>query len=207
MNELTSRQLEIMAFISRCVARDARAPTRQEIATHFGFRSINAAETHLQALARKGAIALTGGTARGISLPTPARNAVSSVQLPVLGRVAAGEPILALENLEYHVEVSTQLFQPMPDFLLRVKGLSMRDAGILDGDLLAVKRAATANNGQIVVARVNDEVTVKRWYLHGEQLQLRPENLDFSPLQVDLAHTPVELIGHGVGVIRQRLSN
>jgi len=203
---LTSRQREIVEFIRQCLARDSRAPTRQEIATHFGFRSINSAEDHLQALARRGAVALDGGTARGIRLLSGPRSSSRS-GIPLLGRVAAGQPILAAEHLEDRIKLDSGLFSEQPDFLLRVKGLSMRDAGILDGDLLAVKQSARVQNGHIVVARIDDEVTVKYWHLHGQMLELRAANPDFAALLFDLERTPVELVGHAVGVIRQRLNS
>ncbi|MDD2875073.1 MAG: transcriptional repressor LexA, partial [Azoarcus sp.] len=151
---LTARQQEILDFIRETVQSEGRPPTRLEVCTAFGFRSPNAAETHLRALAAKGAILLEEGRARGIRL-------TQALGLPLVGRVAAGSPILAAEHVEKHFQLDPALFSPRADYLLRVRGMSMRDAGILDGDLIAVHRAAEARNGQIVVARIDDEVTVK----------------------------------------------
>lgn len=218
--KLTSRQQEILDLIRSEIRRTGFPPTRVEIARALGFRSPNAAEDHLRALARKGAIVLTAGASRGIRLadspesadtPTPpAAPAVTqasaaaealSLLLPVVGRVAAGSPILAEEHIEREISVEPSLFQPAPDYLLRVRGLSMRDAGILDGDLLAVKKTPEARNGQIVVARLGDDVTVKRFQRHGALLQLLPENPDFAPITVrpgdDFA-----IEGVAVGLIR-----
>ena len=203
--KLTARQQEILDLIRSEIQRTGFPPTRAEIAQALGFRSPNAAEDHLKALARKGAITLTAGASRGIRLaeppaPAPASDPLSLL-LPIVGRVAAGSPILAAEHIEREIGVEPSLFNPVPDYLLRVRGLSMRDAGILDGDLLAVKKVPEARNGQIVVARIGDDVTVKRLHRSGGTLQLLPENPDFSPITVrpgdDFA-----LEGLAVGLIR-----
>lgn len=190
--KLTARQQEILDLIRSEIQRTGFPPTRVEISQALGFRSPNAAEDHLKALARKGAITLTAGASRGIRLADPpapegfAATAADSLSLllPIVGRVAAGSPILAAEHIEREISVEPSLFNPAPDYLLRVRGLSMRDAGILHGDLLAVRKAPEARNGQIVVARLGDEVTVKRLERKGGMLQLLPENPDFSPITV-----------------------
>ncbi len=200
---LTSRQSEILDFIRDAVKRTGMPPTRAEIATMFGFRSPNAAEEHLRALARKGAIEIASGTARGIQLAEQISGAMQSiVALPLIGRVAAGSPILAEENVEKNLPVDPGMFKPKADYLLKVKGLSMKDIGILDGDLLAVHSQRDARNGQIVVARMENEVTVKRFFKKGHQVQLMAENSDFEPIEVDLRRDPFEIEGLGVGVIR-----
>jgi len=170
-------------------------PTRAEIASHFGFRSANAAEDHLKALARKGMIELQSGVSRGIRL-------TESLGLPVVGRVAAGSPILAEQHIDARYQVDPALFKPRADYLLRVRGMSMRDAGIVDGDLLAVHRTPEAKSGQIVVARINDEVTVKRLRQRGNQVELLAENPDFAPILVDLRREALVIEGLGVGIIR-----
>lgn len=212
--KLTARQQEILDLIRSEIQRTGFPPTRVEIAKALGFRSPNAAEDHLKALARKGAITLTAGASRGIRLtetPAPAvpesTSAIRALSdslnmlLPIVGRVAAGSPILAAEHIEREISVEPSLFNPAPDYLLRVRGLSMRDAGILEGDLLAVKKTPEARNGQIVVARIGDEVTVKRLQREGRILQLLPENPDFSPIIIrpgdDFA-----IEGLAVGLIR-----
>jgi len=195
MSELTPRQAEILELIRESIAERGSPPTRAEIATAFGFRSPNAAEEHLKALARKGAVELLPGSSRGIRL-------LEEPGLPVVGRVAAGSPILAEQHIEQHYEVDPRVFQPRAHYLLRVRGMSMRDAGILDDDLLAVHRTHEARNGQVVVARVEDEVTVKRFQRRGSQVQLLPENLDFEPIHVDLRHQSLVIEGLGVGVLR-----
>ena len=197
---LTPRQAEILGLIRERIAETGMPPTRAEIARTLGFRSANAAEEHLQALARKGAIALVRGTSRGIRVldETEAPHG-----LPVVGRVAAGAPILAQQHIESHCPIEPGLFSPRADYLLQVRGTSMRDAGILDGDLLAVHRSASARNGQIVVARLNDEVTVKRFRQQGDKVQLLPENPAFDPIVVDLRREPLAIEGIGVGVIRR----
>ena len=200
---LTSRQSEILEFIRDTVKGTGMPPTRAEIATMFGFRSPNAAEEHLRALAKKGAIEIASGTARGIQLAEQISGAMQSiVALPLIGRVAAGSPILAEENVEKNLPVDPGMFKPKADYLLKVKGLSMKDIGILDGDLLAVHSQRDARNGQVVVARMENEVTVKRFFKKGHQVQLVAENSDFAPIEVDLRRDPFEIEGLGVGVIR-----
>ena len=177
-------------------------PTRQEIADALGFRSANAAEEHLRALARKGVIELLPGSSRGIRI---AGEAASDAQgLPLVGRVAAGQPLLALEHIEDHCAVAPELFKPRADYLLRVQGMSMRDAGILDGDLLAVHATSSARNGQIVVARIDDEVTVKRFKQRGNRVRLLPENPDFAPIEMELGARELVIEGLAVGVLRTR---
>jgi len=206
--KLTERQQQILDIIRSEIQRTGFPPTRAEIARSLGFRSANAAEDHLKALARKGAIELTAGASRGIRLlgepaasAPPSPSFLEQLLLPIVGRVAAGSPILAAEHVEREIGVEPALFSQTPDYLLRVRGLSMRDAGILDGDLLAVKKAAEARNGQIVVARIGDEVTVKRLSKSGSQIQLLPENPDFSPILVG-AGDDFSLEGIAVGLIR-----
>ncbi len=204
---LTKRQTEILDFIRSWQQKNGYPPTRAEISTHFGFRSPNAAEAHLRALERKGAIRLQGGVSRGIHLTEArAKRATGALSLPLVGRVAAGQPILATENIEARYAVDPGLFRPRPDYLLRVRGMSMRDAGIVDGDLLAVHRTPDAVNYQIVVARLDDEVTVKRFYRRGSRVQLLPENPDFEPIELDLRRQSLAIEGLGVGVIRNVLS-
>lgn len=210
--KLTARQQQILDLIRAEIQRTGFPPTRAEIAQALGFRSPNAAEEHLRALARKGAITLTAGASRGIRLAEtePAASGKGliaasaealSLMLPIVGRVAAGSPILATEHIEREIGVEPSLFNPTPDYLLRVRGLSMRDAGILEGDLLAVRKTPEARPGQIVVARIGDEVTVKRLQRQGKLLQLLPENPDFAPITVrpgdDFA-----IEGIAVGLIR-----
>ena len=201
--KLTKRQQEILDFISDVQQRKGYPPTRAEIARHFGFRSPNAAEAHLRALEKKQVIQLKSGVSRGIQLTEMQSSMTSSgLKLPLVGRVAAGNPILAAENIEQHFALDPHLFRPSPDYLLRVQGLSMRDAGILDGDLLAVHRTPEANNGQIVVARIDDEVTVKRFYRRGLKVVLKAENPDFDPIEIDLRKQEMAIEGLSVGVIR-----
>jgi repressor LexA len=213
--KLTARQQEILNLIASEIQRTGFPPTRAEIARALGFKSANAAEDHLKALARKGAIEMTAGASRGIRLlqtdnainnSPPASHKLASsnlkqIILPLVGRVAAGSPILAAEHIENEIGVEPSLFQQVPDYLLRVKGYSMRDAGILDGDLLAVKRSPDARNGQIVVARIGDEVTVKRFSKTGSRIQLLPENSDFQAITVDPSDD-FSLEGIAVGLIR-----
>lgn len=259
--KLTARQQQILDLIRQQIGRTGFPPTRAEIARELGFRSANAAEDHLKALARKGAIALTAGASRGIRLLTPAPGlpGVANIRadapsaphtqaagapyphtahaphvqaagvphaltqsndaspfpspvfngnqhlgrllLPVIGRVAAGSPILATPHIEREIAVEPALFTQVPDYLLKVRGLSMRDAGILDGDLLAVKKATEARNGQIVVARLGDDVTVKRLERQGRHIRLLPENPDFAPIEIQ-AHDEFALEGIAVGLIR-----
>ncbi len=200
---LTPRQAEILDFIRDAVKSTGMPPTRAEIATMFGFRSPNAAEEHLRALAKKGAIEISSGTARGIHLAEQISGAMQSITaLPLIGRVAAGSPILAEQNVEKNLPVDPGMFKPKADYLLKVKGLSMKDIGILDGDLLAVHAQRDARNGQIVVARMESDVTVKRFFKKGHQVQLVAENPDFEPIEIDLRRDPFEIEGLGVGVIR-----
>ena len=199
MLTLTARQQEILQFIRQFMEAEGFPPTRAEIARALGFRSVNAAEDHLKALAKKGAIEILTGTSRGIRLP--GNPAVGG--LPVVGRVAAGSPILAEEHLQGSYAVDPSLFSPRAHYLLKVRGMSMRDVGILDGDLLAVHRTAEASLGQIVVARVDDEVTVKRYRRRGNIVRLLPENPDFEPIVVDLRRQALTIEGLGVGIIRQ----
>ncbi len=197
--KLTARQQQVLDVIREYVADTGYPPTRADIARELGFKSANAAEEHLRALARKGAIEMIAGASRGIRL-------TESSGLPIIGRVAAGAPVLAAEHIEDYCELSPGFFSPSADFLLRVTGDSMRDVGILDGDLLAVHNTATARDGQIVVARIEDEVTVKRLKRSGQHtLKLLPENPDFDPIVVDLRQTEVAIEGISVGVIRQQL--
>ena len=196
---LTPRQTDILAFIRSSLENRGAPPTRAEIVTEFGFASPTAADDHLRALARKGVIELVPGAARGIRL---LEAVPQQFQLPLIGRVAAGSPLLALENLERHVPVEANLFKPRADYLLRVSGESMRDIGIRDGDLLAVHRQATARNGQVVVARIGDEVTVKRFERRGDVVRLLPENTDFQPIRVDLSRETLEIEGLAVGLLR-----
>lgn len=197
---LTARQAEVLALIRRTLKRTGMPPTRSEIAGALGFRSPNAAEEHLRALARKGAIELLPGASRGIRIV--GEDPVEG--LPVVGRVAAGHPILAAEHIEEYHALDPGLFRPRADYLLRVSGMSMRDAGILDGDLLVVHATPEAGNGQIVVARIDDEVTVKRFRRRGNRVRLLPENPDFEPMEIDLRARELTIEGLGVGVLRTR---
>lgn len=199
--ELTQRQQRILELIREHIRTRGLPPTRAEIARALGFSSANAAEGHLRALARKGAIELVSGTSRGIRLAEPLPS-TGAAGLPLVGRVAAGAPILAEEHIETRYHLDPDLFRPVPDYLLRVQGMSMRDVGILDGDLLAVQRRPEARNGQIVVARLDDEVTVKRFRRAGSRVWLLPENPDFQPLEVDLRHQVLAIEGIAVGLIR-----
>ncbi|WP_034293269.1 transcriptional repressor LexA [Herbaspirillum sp. RV1423] len=214
MLKLTARQEQILNLIKDAIENTGFPPTRAEIATELGFRSANAAEEHLQALARKGAIEISPGTSRGIrlretsltgtggrqmALPHPA---LMQLSLPLVGRVAAGSPILAQEHIENNYNVDPALFSAKPDYLLKVRGMSMRDAGILDGDLLAVKKADQARNGQIVVARLGDDVTVKRYRKTGSLIELLPENPDFSIIKVSAEEENFALEGLAVGLLR-----
>ncbi len=200
MIPLTTRQQQILDWIREHLDSTGLPPTRAELCQAMGFRSPNAAEDHLRALARKGAIELLAGASRGIRLTEPDG-------LPLVGSVAAGAPILAAEHVENHYRVDPGLFHPGADYLLRVRGQSMRDAGILDGDLLAVHQTPVASNGQIVVARVGDEVTVKRFFQEGRQVELRPENPDFEPICLDLKMQSLVIEGLGVGIIRSKWSH
>lgn len=201
MKALTERQQAILDFIEQCVTEAGFPPTIAEIATAFGVRSTNSVRGHLQALARKGVIELVPSASRGIRLLKPP--AVAG--LPLIGRVAAGRPILAEEHIEGHCSLDPELFRRRADYLLRVHGMSMRDAGILDGDLLAVQRRPQADNGQIVVARIGDEATVKRLRLDGAKAFLEPANPDFDTIEIDLRHDTLDIEGIVVGVIRNDL--
>ncbi|MBX3605031.1 MAG: transcriptional repressor LexA [Piscinibacter sp.] len=222
--KLTDRQQQILDLVQSAIARTGAPPTRAEIAAELGFRSANAAEEHLQALARKGVIELVGGTSRGIrlksdtlralnesrgkqfSLPLPS---LAQLSLPLVGRVAAGSPILAQEHIDQTYLVEASMFPRRPDYLLKVRGMSMRDAGILDGDLLAVQKARDAKNGQIVVARLGEEVTVKRFRRTRAGIELIPENPDFQTIVVPAdggdGQIDFELEGLAVGLIRNTM--
>jgi repressor LexA len=210
MRDLTARQQEILNLIKKHIADTGFPPTRAEIAEKLGFRSANAAEEHLQAIARKGMIELTSGTSRGIRLkflPNHEESDLHSavrvaLSLPLIGRVAAGSPILAQEHIEASYAVDPALFSDRPDYLLKVRGMSMRDAGILEGDLLAVRRTQDARNGQIVVARVGSDVTVKRFRRKAGVIELLPENPDFQPIIIDERDSDFALEGLAVGLVR-----
>ncbi len=200
---LTERQSEILRLIKELTEVSGFPPTRAEIAERMGFRSVNAAEQHLRALERKGALDISSGSSRGIKIRERGGHRVSRLlELPVIGRVAAGSPVLAEAHVQARYQVDPNLFTPRADYLLRVRGLSMRDAGILEGDLLAVHRTHEAQSGQIVVARLSDEVTVKRLKRRGHSVQLLPENPDFEPIELDLRHDEMTIEGVAVGVIR-----
>ncbi len=222
--KLTARQQQILDLIKSAIERTGAPPTRAEIAAELGFRSANAAEEHLQALARKGVIELVSGTSRGIRLRQSMLNALnesrlsgigkqfdlafaptSLLSLPIVGRVAAGHPILAQEHVDRTLSVEPALFSRRPDYLLRVRGMSMRDVGILDGDLLAVAKAQEARNGQIVVARLGDEVTVKRFQRTRHGIDLVPENPDFSIIHVPSDTADFAIEGLAVGLIRDTM--
>ena len=198
MHKLTKRQAEILELIKTHIEHTGFPPTRAEIAKTLGFRSPNAAEEHLRALARKGAIEMIPGASRGIRIPE-----ASIKGLPVIGQVAAGHPILAQEHIENHLEIAAQLFSPKADFMLRVRGMSMKDIGIIDGDLLAVHKTTEAHNGQIVVARIEDDVTVKRFERIKNKVLLHPENEEFDTIEVDLESDQFAIEGLSVGVIRR----
>jgi len=222
--KLTARQQQILELVQSAIERTGAPPTRAEIAAELGFKSANAAEEHLQALARKGVLELVGGTSRGIRLksdtlralnearlsrygeqyllPLPA---IAQLTLPLVGRVAAGSPILAQEHIDQTYLMEVSMFPRRPDYLLKVRGMSMRDAGILDGDLLAVQKAKDAKSGQIVVARLGDEVTVKRFRRTKAGIELIPENPDFRTLVVPPDTTDFELEGIAVGLIRNNM--
>ena len=202
MIKLTPRQSEILAFIKRSLEDNGYPPTRAEIAQELGFKSPNAAEEHLKALARKGAIEMTPGASRGIRIPG-FEPATEENGLPVIGRVAAGAPILAQQHVETSCQIDPSFFQPKADYLLRVQGMSMKDIGIFDGDLLAVHTTREARNGQIVVARIEDEVTVKRFKREGSKVWLLAENSEFAPIEVDLEQQELVIEGLSVGVIRR----
>ncbi|MGD9773740.1 transcriptional repressor LexA [Diaphorobacter sp.] len=217
--KLTARQQQILDLIQTAIARTGAPPTRAEIAAELGFKSANAAEEHLQALARKGVIELVSGTSRGIrlcseavrninaargtqfSLPIPG---LSQLTLPLIGRVAAGSPILAQEHVDQTYTLEGSLFAHKPDYLLKVRGMSMRDAGIMDGDLLAVQATREARSGQIIVARLGDDVTVKRLRRTGSAIELLPENPDYPVIRVEPGE-PFEIEGLAVGLIRNTM--
>ncbi|MBC7574942.1 MAG: transcriptional repressor LexA [Herminiimonas sp.] len=217
MIKLTARQEQILNLIKDAISNTGFPPTRAEIANELGFRSANAAEEHLQALARKGAIEISPGTSRGIRLldmgqgrpvGSPAKTQMTlphaslmQLSLPLIGRVAAGSPILAQEHIEATYNVDPTFFTGKPDYLLKVRGMSMRDAGILDGDLIAVQKSYAAKNGQIVVARLGDDVTVKRYRKSGTVIELLPENPDFETIRVEPGQD-FALEGLAVGLLR-----
>jgi repressor LexA len=210
--DLTTRQTQILQFIQRFMETTGMPPTRAEMARELGFRSANAAEEHLRALKRKGVIELLPGTSRGIRLldPLPEMDRLAALEeegLPLVGRVAAGQPILATEHIEARYRLDLALFNPRPHYLLRVQGMSMRDAGILDGDLVAVRREPEVRNGQIVVIRLEEEVTVKRYRQTGTTVTLLPQNPDFKPIKVDLKSEHLVIEGVVVGVIRNGMSS
>lgn len=203
MDSLTDRQSEILKLIRDLTESTGYPPTRAEIARSMGFRSVNAAEQHLRALERKGVLEISSGASRGIRLRgRSAMRLARAMELPVIGRVAAGSPILAEENVQSRVQLDPNLFTPRADYLLRVRGLSMRDAGILEGDLLAVHRTPEVRSGQMVVARIGDEVTVKRFRRRGQLVQLVPENPEFEIIEVDLRRETFAIEGIAVGVVR-----
>ena len=215
--KLTARQQQIFELIQSAIARTGAPPTRAEIAAELGFKSANAAEEHLQALARKGVIELVSGTSRGIRLKSDVLRNINESRggsfslanlaqfaLPLIGRVAAGAPILAQEHVDQTYYVETSLFQRKPYYLLKVRGMSMRDAGIMDGDLLAVQATKDVKNGQIVVARLGDEVTVKRFRRNKHLIELHPENPDFQTIVVEPGE-PFEIEGLAVGLIRNTM--
>jgi len=206
MDELTDRQSEILRLIRELTEVSGFPPTRAEIAERMGFKSVNAAEQHLRALEKKGAIEITAGSSRGIKVCDTRTSGRGGrlLELPVIGRVAAGSPMLAEEHVTEHIQVDPNLFTPRADYLLRVRGMSMRDAGIIEGDLLAVHKTEDARTGQVVVARLADEVTVKRLRRRGHAVQLVAENPDFEPIEVDLRRDPLVIEGIAVGVIRNK---
>lgn len=200
MTDLTARQRQILDFIRDQVEQTGIPPTRAEIATALGFKSANAAEEHLKTLKRKGVIDLIPGASRGIQLKDTMRDQIG---LPLIGRVAAGRPILAEEHIEARFQIDPQLFSPKAHYLLKVQGMSMRNIGIMDGDLVAVHRTPEVRNRQIVVARLENEVTVKRYRQEGSIVWLLPENGDFEPIRVDLKEQSMLIEGVVVGVLRR----
>src|ERR671931_2201788 len=204
MEPLTERQAEILRLVRELTEVTGYPPTRAEIAQKMGFRSVNAAEQHLRALEKKGVLEISSGASRGIRLrdAKPAGRLGRLLELPVIGRVAAGSPMLAEEHVQGRYQVDPNLFTPRADYLLRVRGLSMRDAGILEGDLLAVHKTEEVRSGQIVVARLGDEVTVKRLRRRGHAVSLEAENPEFEPIEVDLRRDALAIEGIAVGVIR-----
>ena len=199
MQQLTPRQAQVLEMIQDFIDESGMPPTRAEIARELGFKSANAAEEHLRALQRKGVLDLLPGASRGIQLKDSLREQMG---LPLVGQVAAGSPILAQEHIEAHYRVDPAFFNPKPHYLLRVSGMSMKNAGILDGDLVAVHRTPEVRSRQIIVARLDDEVTVKRYRQTGSVVSLLPENEDFEPIVVDLKEQSLIIEGVVVGVIR-----
>ncbi|WP_338884497.1 MULTISPECIES: transcriptional repressor LexA [Xenorhabdus] len=199
MKALTARQQQVYDLVRDHISQTGMPPTRAEIAAQLGFRSPNAAEEHLKALARKGVIEIISGASRGIRLLLEENEGAG---LPLIGRVAAGEPLLAQEHIESHYKVDPELFKPSADFLLRVSGMSMKDIGIMDGDLLAVHKTQDVHNGQVIVARIEDEVTVKRFKQTGSKIELIAENPEFKPIVVDLSEQNFTVEGLAVGIIR-----
>ncbi|WP_299196997.1 transcriptional repressor LexA [uncultured Amphritea sp.] len=199
MMKLTQRQTDVLDCIKKCISTTGYPPTRADIAKELGFKSANAAEEHLKALARKGAIEMIPGTSRGIRIP----GFDDEQGLPIVGQVAAGEPILAQENVEDRITIASDFFHPPADYLLRVRGTSMKNIGIMDGDLLAVHQCQSAKNGEIVVARLDNDVTVKRFKREGNLVYLIAENEEFEPIVVDLQTQELSIEGLGVGVIRR----
>lgn len=202
MKPLTPRQQQIFELIKDKIDVTGMPPTRAEIARELGFRSANAAEEHLKALARKNVIEIIPGASRGIRIVQTEEELLEDQGLPLIGQVAAGEPILAQEHVESHYQVDPNMFKPQADFLLRVQGMSMKDIGIVDGDLLAVHKTQDVRDGQVVVARVDDDVTVKRLERKGSTVLLHAENEEFSPIQVDLTQQHLAIEGIAVGIIR-----
>ncbi len=200
--KLTQRQQDVLNLIRQHINDTGMPPTRSEIAKALGFKSANAAEQHLRALAKKGVIKMVAGASRGLQLTDQEEPLKEEQGLPVIGRVAAGSPVLAQQHIEEHVAVTADFFHPAASYLLRVHGMSMKDIGILDEDLLAVHQTKQVKNGDVVVARIEDEVTVKRFYKKGHQVTLVAENPDFAPIEVDLRNQDFEIEGLGVGVIR-----
>ncbi|MDQ2962298.1 MAG: transcriptional repressor LexA [Pseudomonadota bacterium] len=201
MSRLTSRQRQVLEWIRSFIETNGMPPTRAEIAAGLGFSTPSSAEDHVQALAKKGVLEIVAGASRGIRLKQIPGVPVQGT-LPLIGHVAAGSPILAVENVEAHYRIDSDLFASRADYLLRVRGTSMRDAGILDGDLLAVRKTGDARPGQIVVARVGDEVTVKRFRRRGREIILEPENPEFEPIVVDPKKSAFAIEGVGVGLVR-----
>jgi repressor LexA len=198
MDKLTSRQQQVLDLVRRHIDETGYPPTRADIARELGFKSANAAEEHLKALARKGAIEMIPGASRGIRLP-------DSAGIPIVGRVAAGDPVLAEQNIEDYCDLPPTFFKPTADYFLVVKGDSMMEVGILDGDLLAVHSTPVANNGDIVVARIEEDVTVKRLHKTPQKhlLELLPENADYEPIKVDLREQAFAIEGVSVGILRR----
>tara|TARA_R110001599_G_scaffold325504_1_gene537662 strand:+ start:34352 stop:34954 length:603 start_codon:yes stop_codon:yes gene_type:complete len=198
MEKLTARQQQVLDLVRRHIDETGYPPTRADIARELGFKSANAAEEHLKALARKGAIEMIAGASRGIRLP-------ESAGIPIVGRVAAGDPVLAEQNIEDYCDLPPTFFKPTADYFLVVKGDSMMEAGILDGDLLAVHSTPVANNGDIVVARIEEDVTVKRLHKTGQKhlLELVPENADYEPIKVNLREQAFAIEGISVGILRR----